>query len=75
MIEQPCGYLNRRAYTHLNTEIKNSTYVGLFVLMFTSYYQLYPRHDINQGCNVRKVNCGCVYSAYILKPVLSGWNL
>ena len=47
MIEQPCGYLNRRAYTHLNTEIKNSTYVGLFVLMFTSYYQLYPRHDIN----------------------------
>ena len=28
-----------------------------------------------QGCNVRKVNCGCVYSAYILKPVLSGRNL
>ena len=28
-----------------------------------------------QGCNVRKVNYGCVYSAYILKPVLSGWNL
>ena len=47
MIEEPCGYLNRRAYTHLNTEIKSSTYVGLFVLMFTSYYQLYPRHDIN----------------------------
>ena len=20
----------------------------------------------NQGCNVRKVNCGCVYSSYIL---------
>ena len=28
-----------------------------------------------QGCNARKVNCGCVYSAYILKPVLSGRNL
>ena len=28
-----------------------------------------------QGCNVRKVNCSFVYSAYILKPVLSGRNL
>ena len=28
-----------------------------------------------QGYNARKVNCGCVYSAYILKPVLSGRNL
>ena len=29
----------------------------------------------NQGYNARKVNCSCVYSAYILKPVLSGRNL
>ena len=28
-----------------------------------------------QGCNARRVNCSCVYSAYILKPVLSGRNL
>ena len=28
-----------------------------------------------QKCNVRKVNFSCVYSVYILKPVLSGWNL
>ena len=28
-----------------------------------------------QGTNARKVNCGRVYSAYILKPVLSGRNL
>ena len=28
-----------------------------------------------QGCNVRQVNCSFVYSAYILKPVLSGRNL
>jgi len=27
-----------------------------------------------QGTNARKVNCSCVYSAYILKPVLSGQN-
>jgi len=25
--------------------------------------------------NARKVNCSCVYSAYILKPVFSGRNL
>ena len=31
--------------------------------------------DQSQGCNARKVNCSCVYSAYILKPVLSGRNL
>ena len=29
----------------------------------------------NQGCNARKVNCGRVYSAYILKPVFFGRNL
>ena len=28
-----------------------------------------------QGCNARKVNCSCVYSAYILKPVLCVRNL
>ena len=33
----------------------------------------YIRYD--QGYNARKVNCCCVYSAYILKPVLSGQNL
>ena len=28
-----------------------------------------------QGCDARKVDCGRVYSAYILKPVLFGRNL
>ena len=28
-----------------------------------------------QGTNARKVNCGRVYFAYKLKPVLSGWTL
>ena len=28
-----------------------------------------------QGFNTRKVDCSCVYAAYILKPVLSGRNL
>ena len=35
----------------------------------------HSNHHHNQRCNVRKVNCSCVYSAYILKPVLSGRNL
>ena len=30
--------------------------------------------EYKQGYNARKVNCGGVYSAYILKPVLSGRN-
>ena len=29
---------------------------------------------LTQGTNERKVNCGRVYSAYTLKPVLSGRN-
>jgi len=29
----------------------------------------------NQGYNVREVDCSCVYSANILKPVLSGRDL
>ena len=32
-------------------------------------------HILQQGYNARKVNCSCVYSAYILKPVLSWRNL
>ena len=37
--------------------------------------KLYNFIERSQGNNARKVNCGCVYSAYILKPVLSGRNL
>ena len=33
------------------------------------------RNALAQECKARKVNCGCVYSVYILKPVLSGRNL
>ena len=39
-------------------------------LVTESYNESY-----HQGYNARKVNCSCVYSAYILKPVLSGRNL
>ena len=42
----------------------------LFFILVSNWFL-----DFRQGCNVRKVNCGCVYSAYILKPVLSGRNL
>ena len=40
----------------------------------SSYDQLKESHTM-QKCKARKVNCGCVYSVYILKPVLSGRNL
>ena len=33
------------------------------------------RSSGSQGYNAEKVNCSCVYSAYISKPVLSGRNL
>ena len=31
---------------------------------------LRARAGCEQGTNARKINCSCVYSAYILKPVL-----
>ena len=37
-----------------------------------NYFLLYRR---NQGTNGRKANCGCVYTAYKLKPFFSGRNL
>ena len=30
---------------------------------------VFPTDGSRQGTYARKVNCGCVYSAYILKPV------
>ena len=39
------------------------------------WFLVYIFLALDQGYNVRKVNFSCVYSAYILKPVLSGWNL
>ena len=40
--------------------------------IFIVYNHLNSKH---QECNARKVNCSCVHSAYILKPVLFGRNL
>ena len=54
---------------------------GWFHLKLYSIFQDLSRRSIEtgfwqiQGCNARKDYCGCVYSAYILKPVLSGRNL
>ena len=45
---------------------------------FMAIYLFYNYRDLdslNQGTNARKINCGRVYSACILKPVLSGRNL
>ena len=43
--------------------------------MFTFLFLTFSDHAKPQSTNARKVNCGRVYSAYILKPVLSGRNL
>ena len=60
---------------------RSTTYVHLLCLPCTvhncTWNQRYNARKVNcsQGCNVRKVYCSLVYSAYILKPVLSGRNL
>ena len=40
-----------------------------------SLLPVFPIVIFDQGYNTRKVNCSCVYSAYIFKPVFSGRNL
>ena len=42
-------------------------------LMFI--FNIVNEFNVFQGYNERKFDCNCVYSAYILKPVLSGRNL
>ena len=43
--------------------------------LLSTVYSICSVKSVLQGYNERKVNCSCVYSAYILKPVLSGRNL
>ena len=45
----------------------------IYKIIKTSQFNLFPLFF--KGCNARKVNWGCIYSAYILKPVLFGRNL
>ena len=49
---------------------------GLFACIgetIEDHFKLQKMYSLlSQGNNARKVNCVCVYSAYILKPVLSG---
>ena len=44
-----------------------------FLIKYELYINVYDFQF--QGTNARKVNCGCVYFAQILKPVLSGRTL
>ena len=48
------------------------------ILVLNSYWlgsDFASTFRVTQGTNARKVNFGCVYSAYISKPVLAGRNL
>ena len=59
-----------------DTVHKVNTYSGYTVHTVHIYSDCTLHKDYSaQGCNVRKVNCSFLYSAYILKPVLSGRNL
>ena len=49
--------------------------VGLHPLVEQNNEDIVLIVAIDQGYNARKVNCGRVYSAYILKSALSGRNL
>ena len=41
--------------------------------VYTDLFKTVPLKALSdQGNNARKVNCCCVFSAYILKPVLTG---
>ena len=40
-----------------------------------SAHKKFQPNRFSQGYDARKVNCSCVYSAYIFKPVLSRRNL
>ena len=48
---------------------------GMEINYFYSLVTFLHSKMCNQGFNARKVNCSSVYSAYILKPVLSGRSL
>ena len=50
-----------------------SVLIGGFSTMMKD--ESFLKHNPTQGTNAWKVICGRVYSAYILKPVLSGRNL
>ena len=41
-------------------------------LLVSTHYSVLCKHGEGQDYNARKVNCSSVYSAYILKPVLTG---
>ena len=53
---------------YTNTKIQ-----ALFTQLELIYCKIKDKN--HQGNIARKCNCGCVHSAYILKPVLSEWNL
>ena len=55
--------------------VKTLFIVSMILPLLYFLADLYCERSMEQGTNARKVNCGRVYSAYILKPVLSGRNL
>ena len=55
--------------------ILKKKYLDFILISLGACFLLNKKEALSQGYNVRKVICSCVYSAYTLKPVLSGRNL
>ena len=60
------------SFTHFTLSNLLHTFLNFFCFNF--FFECL-KGLTTHGYNARKVNCSCVYSAYILKPVLSGRNL
>ena len=69
-------FIIRSEFREFNCSLaKSADHKYIFIVENTGHWNTAFTNGLNQGYNARKVNCSCVYSAYILKPVLSGGNL
>ena len=64
-----CIFLRVREIANSICEKSKVGNIGFYFKQLHSYEY---HAGVRQDTNARKVNCNCVYSVYILKPVLSG---
>ena len=68
-------HLKPSMFAHDRYKICKHLHAVQYTLCLQDITLLSPKLKTEQGTNARKVNCSCVYTAHILKPVLSGRNL
>ena len=69
-----CLGMSTRTFAFMQKKSKPIYIVFKFIFLIPHHMKR-NLHRLDQGTNARKVNCGHVYSAYILKSVLSSRNL